>query len=63
MPRPLPPGGERRRAVLVKLSADEELPARELAETLPYVNGKPNISAALRQIIAEWDAARKEVKR
>lgn len=59
MPRPLPPDGQRRRAVLVKLSADEELPARELAETLPYVNGKPNLSAAIRQIISEWDAAKR----
>lgn len=56
MPRPLPPGGQRRRAILVKLSSDEERPVRELAETLPYVNGKPNTSAAIRQIIAEWAA-------
>ena len=58
MPRPLPPGGQRRRAVLVKLSEDEQRPARDLAETLPYVAGKANLSAAIRQIIAEWDAGK-----
>lgn len=58
MPRPLPPGGQRRRAVLVKLTADEERPARELAETMPYVAGRPNVSAAIRQIIAEWAAGK-----
>jgi hypothetical protein len=47
--------GPRRRTVPLRLSEEEERPVRELAETLPYVNGKPNLSAAIRQIIAEWD--------
>jgi hypothetical protein len=50
--------GPRRRAVPLRLSEAEERPVRELAETLPYVNGKPNVSAAIRQIIAEWDAGK-----
>lgn len=53
MPRP----GPRRRAVPLRLSADEERPVRELAAKLPPMpNGRPNLSAALRQIIAEWAA-------
>lgn len=50
--------GPRRRAVPLRLSDEEERPVRELAETLPYVNGKPNVSAAIRQIIAEWAAGK-----
>lgn len=54
MPRP----GPRRRAVPLRLSEEEERPVRELAEQLPPMkNGRPNLSAALRQIIAEWVAA------
>lgn len=54
MPRP----GPRRRAVPLRLSDEEERPVRELAEEMPRMpSGRLNLSAALRRIIAEWDAA------
>lgn len=59
MPRPLPPGGQRRRAVPLRLSEDEERPARELADA----EHDGNLSEAIRRIIAEWAAARQQVDR
>jgi hypothetical protein len=53
MPRPLPPGGSRRRAVPLRLTEAEERPARALADA----EHGGNLSAAIRQIIAEWAAA------
>lgn len=54
MPRP----GPRRRAVPLRLSEEEERPVRELAGRLPQLpSGRPNLSAAIRQIIAEWASA------
>ncbi|MGE3795968.1 MAG: hypothetical protein AB7I38_18860 [Dehalococcoidia bacterium] len=50
MPRPLPPGGQRRRAVPLRLSAVEERPVRELADR----EHDGNLSEALRRIIREW---------
>lgn len=50
MPRPLPPGGQRRRAVPLRLSEEEERPVRELAD---HEHGG-NLSEALRRIIREW---------
>ena len=47
--------GPRRHPVTFRLSDDEEAPVKALAATLPPMRtGKPNLSAALRQIIAEW---------
>lgn len=47
--------GPRRRAVPLRLSEDEERPVQELAAQIPpRRNGQPNLSAALRRIIAEW---------
>lgn len=55
MPRP----GPRRRPVPLRLTDEEERPVRELAETMPRTPaGRPNLSAALRRIIAEWSAGK-----
>lgn len=53
MPRPLPPGGQPRRAVPLRLTEAEERPARELADA--EYGG--NLSEAIRRIIAEWPFA------
>jgi hypothetical protein len=53
MPRPLPPGGQRRRAVPLRLTAEEERPARELADA----EHGGNLSEAIRRIITEWAGA------
>ena len=50
MPRP----GPRRRAVPLRLSADEERPARDLADR----EHDGNLSEAIRRIIREWATAR-----
>lgn len=48
MPRP----GPRRRAVPLRLSDTEEAPVRDLAVTLPTKAGRPNLSEAMRRLIA-----------
>lgn len=52
MPRPLPPGGQRRKPMQVKCTDDEARPVVELADA--EYGG--NLSDALRRIIAEWAA-------
>jgi hypothetical protein len=54
MPRPLPPGGVRRRAVPLRLSAEEEQPVQVIADA----EHGGNLSAAIRALIAEALAAR-----
>lgn len=54
MPRPLPPGGQRRRAVPLRLSAEEETPVREVADA----EHDGELSAAIRSLLAEALAAR-----
>jgi hypothetical protein len=54
MPRPLPPGGQRRRPLVVRLTDDEARPVVELADA----EHAGNMSEALRQIIAEWSEGR-----
>jgi hypothetical protein len=49
MPRPLPSGGQRRRAVPLRLSEEEERPVRELADR-EHIG---NLSEALRALIAD----------
>jgi hypothetical protein len=54
MPRPLPPGGQRRRNVPLRLSAQEEAPVREIADA----DYGGELSAAIRALLAEAIAAR-----
>ena len=56
MPRPLPPGGQRRRAVPLRLSEDEEYPVQEVA----VAEHDGNLSAAIRALLAEALKARGE---
>lgn len=54
MPRPLPPGGQRRRAVPLRLSEAEEAPVREVADA----EHSGELSAAIRALLVEALAAR-----
>jgi ribosomal protein L2 len=54
MPRPLPPGGQRRRAVPLRLSLEEEAPVQAVAD----IEHDGNLSAAIRALLAEAIAAR-----
>ena len=54
MPRPLPPGGVRRRAVPLRLSAEEEAPVQAVADA----EHGGNLSAAIRALLAEALTAR-----
>lgn len=49
MPRPLPPGGGRRRPVGLRLSALEEAPVQAIADA----EHDGELSAAIRQLLAE----------
>lgn len=49
MPRPLPPGGVRRRAVPLRLSPEEQAPAQAVADA----EHAGNLSAAIRALLAE----------
>lgn len=54
MPRPLPPGGVRRRAVPLRLSAEEEAPVQAIADA----EHDGNLSAAIRALLTEAVDAR-----
>lgn len=54
MPRPLPPGGVRRRAVPLRLSREEEAPVQAVADA----EHDGNLSAAIRALLAEALAVR-----
>lgn len=54
MARPLPPGGQRRRAVPLRLSAEEEAPVRAIGD----VEHGGSLSAAIRALLAEAIATR-----
>lgn len=61
MPRPLPPGGVRRRPVPLRLSAEEEHPVRDIADTEHHGNLSEAIRALLAEAIQHRDA--KETRR
>jgi hypothetical protein len=51
--------GPRRAPYTFRLADDEVRPLLDLARALPPMrNGNPNLSAAIRQIIAEWAAGK-----
>jgi hypothetical protein len=54
MPRPLPPGGARRRPVGLRLSALEEAPVQEIADA----EHDGSLSEAIRALLAEALEAR-----
>lgn len=54
MPRPLPPGGRRRRAVPLRLSSEEEAPIQAIAAA----EHDGELSAAIRALLAEALTAR-----
>lgn len=54
MPRPLPPGGARRRPVGLRLSSLEEAPVQAIADA----EHGGNLSDAIRALLAEAVAAR-----
>lgn len=56
MPRPLPPGGARRRPVGLRLSALEEAPVQAIADA----EHGGELSAAIRQLLAEALEARQK---